>query len=286
MAIKREQERRGEIEREQTERSSSRSEKASGNWVPLPLRFGRPSRFTPSSNWRFSSACQLVPWRRDGTVVAWYVVFVWSYGSRNVSAIQWGPCSGPIVATDTVISREIVSDSIWWLEIDRVCLFTSDCFVLVFFFSSLTLVFTFFWGAEDIFYVTSSVDFVIVRFCNCNVYCKVRRNKASEVFCIWSRVREEKAGREDLAVIDDFLRAVWCVRVLCLINVRAVRGIVDKVSYLLCPILTFGSRRARLSNWRCADTPRERSAGSRIRRATVFIVRCDTSIWPIKRIDR
>lgn len=59
---------------------------------------------------------------------------------------------------------------------------------------------------------------------------------------------EEKAGREDLAVIDDFLRAVWCVRVLCLINVRAVRGIVDKVSYLLCPTLTFGSRRARLSD--------------------------------------
>lgn len=65
------------------------------------------------------------------------------------------------------------------------CLFTSDCFVLVFFFSSLTLVFTFFLGGtEDIFYVTSLVDLVIVRFCNCNVYCKVRRDKASEVFCI------------------------------------------------------------------------------------------------------
>lgn len=28
-----------------------------------------PSAISPSTNWSFSSGCQLVPWRRDGTVL-------------------------------------------------------------------------------------------------------------------------------------------------------------------------------------------------------------------------
>lgn len=62
-----------EIERERTPCAPLRSREKQpwrGPPPPAPLSSATAARLAPSSEPRLSSACQLVPWRRDGTVVA------------------------------------------------------------------------------------------------------------------------------------------------------------------------------------------------------------------------